>query len=343
MNGFGHDMVKAFLKNGKLEAITEYAKIRFPDRKKNVIVHSYKGSNIRMYTKNDEIHLLYPKDVSEIQMESVSEAIAKGTIFDDAEEVDNHATYVAMTNTPTRAMSHHGYEPKRLKIVLSGIIGCIKDDGTIEICASDMMNGKQFMDQMKELDPKNQKSVDDMVDHYLGTDDHDSLPEDLKEDASHIGDELEEIHSVEDDDDVITDDDYEYMDMGDGDTVHEEYAHDPDDPFQEGFFSRKPKKLKPIPRDLIPYITIELNAIKDANDQAMLSGYICSKLDLVDFYLNCIDLKDERYIVPHTREYLVGLQNQLNNLLAQVLKIKPVNRNDRVWRANVTLPEGWRG
>lgn len=115
------------------------------------------------------------------------------------------------------------------------------------------------------------------------------------------------------------------------------------DVYQEGFLSKKPKKLKPIPRDIVPYITVEMNAIRDSNDQAMLSGYTCSKLELVDFYLNVIDTNDERYIVPHTRQYLVQLQNDLNRLLTQILRIKPINKSDRVWQVNVNYPENWRG
>ena len=110
--------------------------------------------------------------------------------------------------------------------------------------------------------------------------------------------------------------------------------------FVEGFLTRRPKKLKPIPRDVVAYITVEMNAIRDSNDQAMLSGYTCSKIELVDFYLNVIDTNDARYIVPHTRDYLVAMQRDLNNLLTQILKIRPVNKNDRVWKVN--LPEGWR-
>ena len=343
MNGFGRDMVKTFLEKGKFDAITEYAKIRFPDRKKNVIVNSYRGSEIRVYTKGDQIHLLYPQDVTEIQMESVAEAISKGTIFDDAEAVDNHASYLALKNIPNRAMSQHGYEqPKSLKIVLSGIIGRMTDDGTIEIDVSDMTNGQNFVDQVKELDPKDKASVNQMVDHYIGTKDHDDLPKDMRIDSADLGEELEKIESLKDED-PITDDDYEYLDMGDGDTEDEEFEHDSDDEFEEGFFSKKPKKLKPIPRDVVAYIAVEMNAIQDSNDQAMLAGYTCSKIELVDFYLNCIDTQDARYIVPHTRDYLVKMQNDLNRLLDQILKIKPINRNSRLWKANVTLPDGWRG
>lgn len=346
MNGFGSDMVKAFLKNGKLEAITEYVKIRFPNRKKKVILSSYKGSDIRLYTNDDSIHLLYPTDVSEIQMESVADAIAKGTIFDDADEVENHAQYLTLQNTPVRAMTNKGCDtPKCLKIVLTGIMGKMSDDGTIEICATDMANGQNFIDQVKASD-HSIDAVNDLTDHYIGTDDHMSLPEDLRLDSSSISDEIESITDV-DEDDYITDDDWEFVDMGYGDSPNEEeFAHTSDneyEPVEEAFFSKKPKKLKPIPRDVIAYITVEMNAIQDANDQAMLSGYTCAKLDLVDFYLNCIDTQDERYIVPHTREYLVNMQNELNRLLAQILRIKPVNRYDRMWKSNVTLPEGWRG
>ena len=117
-----------------------------------------------------------------------------------------------------------------------------------------------------------------------------------------------------------------------------------DTPFEEGFISRRPKKLKPLPaRDIVSYITVEMNAIRDSNDQAMLAGYTCSKLELCDFYINCIDTQDDRYVVPHDRAYLVRFQSDLNRLLTQILAIKPVNKADRVWKVNVTYPEGWRG
>lgn len=105
----------------------------------------------------------------------------------------------------------------------------------------------------------------------------------------------------------------------------------------------KPKRLKPIPRDVIAYIVTQKNAIRDTNDQAMISGYTCAKLELIDFYLNCLDTHDYRYIVPHNRQYLVQMQNDLNRLLQEILRVKPVNRLDRVWKINVTYPEGYGG
>ena len=111
-----------------------------------------------------------------------------------------------------------------------------------------------------------------------------------------------------------------------------------DEIYSESVFNKRPKKLKPIPRDIVAYITVEMNNIQDSNDQAMLAGYTCSKLELVDFYLNCIDTEDDRYIVPHTRQYLVQMQNDLNRLLTQILRIKPVNKMDRIWKIGVNLP-----
>ena len=103
---------------------------------------------------------------------------------------------------------------------------------------------------------------------------------------------------------------------------------------QEGFLSKKPKKLKPLGRDLVAYITVEMNDIRSANDQAMLSGYTCSKIELVDFYITILDTQDPRYIVPHTKQYLVQMKNDLEKLLAQILRIRPINRSEQIWRVN---------
>jgi hypothetical protein len=115
------------------------------------------------------------------------------------------------------------------------------------------------------------------------------------------------------------------------------------EPVQEGFFN-KPKRLKDRKmRDTVTYITLEISDIRDVNDAQILSGYVCSKLEITDFYISCLDNNDPKYIVPHTRQQLVQFQNDLNRLLTQILKIRPVNRADRTWMVNVNYPEGWRG
>lgn len=103
---------------------------------------------------------------------------------------------------------------------------------------------------------------------------------------------------------------------------------------QEGFLSKKPKKLKPIGRDVVAYITCEMNDIRSANDQAMLAGYTCSKIELVDFYLTVLDTQDARYIVPHNKQYLTQMKDDLEKLLTQILRIRPINRSEQIWRVN---------
>lgn len=180
-------------------------------------------------------------------------------------------------------------------------------------------------------------------------DEDDDSGEESDDDDSDDEDDEESDEEDEDDSDDETD---EYKDSEDEDEDSDTSLEDEDDEikqesydyYDEGFLTKKPKKLKPIPiREIVSYITCELNAISDTNDQAMLSGYTCAKLELVDFYLTCIDTQDDRYIVPHPRQYLVDGQRQLNDLLAQILRIRPVNKGDRVWKVNVNYPEGWRG
>jgi hypothetical protein len=263
-------------------------------------------------------------------MEAVADAIANGTIFDDAETLDNHADYLMMMNTPCRAMMHCGVEPKHLKIVLTGVMGRMTDDGTLEISLG-MTDGQQFLDKLKESPSED---VSKLTDHYLQTTDHVSLPKDLKSDIGDSKHEIDDIKKIGDKE-PVDDDDFE---DDDDDEMDEDKDH-----FEEAFFTRRPKRLKPIPRDVVAYITVEMKAIQNSNDQAMIAGYTCSKIELVDFYLNCIDTQDERYIVPHSREYLVQMQKDLNSLLSQILKVKPINRSMGIWKQNVTLPEGWRG
>ena len=104
--------------------------------------------------------------------------------------------------------------------------------------------------------------------------------------------------------------------------------------YKESFLTKKPKKLKPIGRDTVAYITVMINDIHSANDQAMLAGYTCNKIELVDFYITSLDTQDPKYIVPHTRQYLINLKNDLEILLARILRIRPVNRSEQIWRVN---------
>ena len=334
MNSFAHNLLKILVSQKKYAAITEYAKIEHPHKNETVIVSEYAGTDIRVLKCDDEtINMICPKDMTTTQENAVVKAIENGTIFDDAGVVDNNTKYIELSVLPHNAIINKGKEsPKKLRIAISSVIGKMNDDGRCVIDQTEIDNGCNFVKDVMNSAEKN-TSIQNILDDYLNNDKYGSLTKSLRDDINKIEDEIESIKDISEDD-AITDSDYELLDIGDDDD---------DKHFNEGFLTKRPKKLKPIPRDIISYITIELNAINDSNDQAMLSGYTCSKLELVDFYLNVIDTKDDRYIVPHNRDYLVSMQNELNRLLTQILRIKPINKNDRVWRVNVNYPEGWRG
>lgn len=54
------------------------------------------------------------------------------------------------------------------------------------------------------------------------------------------------------------------------------------------------KKLKKIPSDLVSYIQIETEAIKDANDKMMISSYCLHKLEVVNWYLELLEVGSKK-------------------------------------------------
>lgn len=330
-----YDIIQKLISKKKYGVVPAYSRIAFD---KEIVITEYCGNDIRVFKNNDKTNILCPKDMSIVQENAVVNSIANGTIFDDADTVDNTAKYIELCALPHRAITNNGKEsPRKLKIIVSMVMGKMDDNGAVNIEDADIDNSHNLIKDVIE----NKCPVDKALDNYMNANDVHSSIDDagLRYDISHLENEIKSINDIPNED-AITDDDFEYLNSDD---KEEGTVSKDNEIIEEGFFSKKPKKLKPIPRDVISYIMIELNAIQDANDQAMLSGYTCSKLELVDFYLNVIDTKDERYIVPHTRDYLVNMQNELNKLLAQILRIRPINRNDRVWRVNVNYPEDWRG
>ena len=91
----------------------------------------------------------------------------------------------------------------------------------------------------------------------------------------------------------------------------------------------RPKKLKRIPSDLVSYIIIEGEAIKDANDKQMISSYCLGKLDLVNWYIEVLDAGDDRYVVPHSRAQLERIRDELQEAHKQIMAVKIKNPQDR--------------
>ena len=102
------------------------------------------------------------------------------------------------------------------------------------------------------------------------------------------------------------------------------------------------KKLKKIPADLIAYITIETEAIKDANDKMMISSYCLSKLEIVEWYIELLEVGSKKYIVPHTKPYLESVRTQLLACFKNIMAVKIVNPTTRPI-IDIQYPKGYEG
>ena len=103
-----------------------------------------------------------------------------------------------------------------------------------------------------------------------------------------------------------------------------------------------PKKLKKIPADLVSYIQIETEAIKDSNDKMMISSYCLGKLELVNWYIELLEVGSKKYIVPQSKAYLETVRDQLMECHKEIMKTKIINPNDRPI-VDIKYPEGYEG
>ena len=102
------------------------------------------------------------------------------------------------------------------------------------------------------------------------------------------------------------------------------------------------KKLKKIPSDLVAYITIETESIRDANDKMMISSYCLSKIEIVEWYIELLEVGSKKYIVPHTKPYLESLRTQLLACFKKIMDVKIINPNSRPL-IDIQYPKGYEG
>ncbi len=102
------------------------------------------------------------------------------------------------------------------------------------------------------------------------------------------------------------------------------------------------KRLKKIPSDLVSYIQIEFEAIKDANDKMMISSYCLGKLETVNWYLELLEAGSKKYIVPHSKTHLEHIRNQLLACHKAIMSVKITNPNDRPL-FDIKYPKGYEG
>jgi hypothetical protein len=101
----------------------------------------------------------------------------------------------------------------------------------------------------------------------------------------------------------------------------------------------KPKKLKRIPADLVPYVQIEGEAIRDANDKMLIVSYAYSKLEKIDWYLELLAVDSKNYIVPQSKEYLENVKRDLLAAVKTIMDTKIPSPKD----SGFTYPKGYEG
>ncbi|MCI8537532.1 MAG: hypothetical protein HFF18_02580 [Oscillospiraceae bacterium] len=102
------------------------------------------------------------------------------------------------------------------------------------------------------------------------------------------------------------------------------------------------KKLKKIPADLVSYIQIETEAIRDANDKMMISSYCLHKLEVVNWYLELLEVGSKKYIVPQTRAHLELIRDQLMACHERIMQVKISSPNSRPI-LDISYPKGYEG
>ena len=105
---------------------------------------------------------------------------------------------------------------------------------------------------------------------------------------------------------------------------------------------KRRKKLKKIPYDLVSYIQIETEAIRDSNDKMMISSYCLGKLKNVDWYIELLEVGSGKYIVPHNRHELEGIRAQLQDCHKRIMAVQVVNSNNRPI-IDIKYPKGYEG
>ena len=102
------------------------------------------------------------------------------------------------------------------------------------------------------------------------------------------------------------------------------------------------RKLKKIPSDLVSYIQIETEAIRDFNDKHMISSYCISKLELVNWYLELLEVGSKKYIVPQSKAYLEMVRDQLMACHKEIMAVKITKPGEHPL-LDIKYPKGYEG
>lgn len=107
-----------------------------------------------------------------------------------------------------------------------------------------------------------------------------------------------------------------------------------------GLFGKK--KLKKIPYDVVSYVLIEAEDIKDVNDKQMISSYCLHKLELVNWYLELLEVGSKKYDVPQSKAQLEQLRDQLMDAHKKIMATKILDPKTRPI-IDIKYPDGYEG
>ena len=102
------------------------------------------------------------------------------------------------------------------------------------------------------------------------------------------------------------------------------------------------KKLRKIPYDLVSYIQIETECIRDANDKMMIASYCLGKLQTVNWYIQLLETGNEKYSIPHTLPELETIRDQLQACYQQIMAARLKLPGERPY-LDIKYPPGFEG
>lgn len=322
--------IEASLNEKKFHTAEDCIKMIHPD-KQNIVFESYLGHDVRMYTEGTSTIIQIPLDATPIQETNIAALISSGAIFDEITNVQGATDYVMKTTLPINRMGKHGLNDDdccHLRNCVEKGIGVMNDDGHFHASKEDCVNGNNLIKELVKKHKKhkechtdngekygikyNQGEDEDLLNTVKAYTDNDAKPIDLRKDIDKID---KASQDPEDEIDVSEYDEVDVSECGDEGNIV------------------VPRKLKPIPDTFIDYVENFLANMHSDSDKKLISSLIAQKLNIVEFYLNCVDCGDGKYIVPHSRAELIRKQNQLQDALQRALDCS-CNFNHDCWRAN---------
>ena len=72
------------------------------------------------------------------------------------------------------------------------------------------------------------------------------------------------------------------------------------------------------------------------------SSYCLSKLEIVEWYIQLLEVGSEKYVVPHNKPYLETIRSQLLACHKKIMSVKITNPNDRSI-IGIKYPPGYSG